>query len=72
MTVMFERTDVLQVGNYQEWFWNEECYLWIRIALRGQKFANCRKLISRFTFIINSEKRVVVQKLLPINPKMGV
>ena len=40
MTVMFKRSDVLQVGNYRDWFWNEDYYLWIRMALQDQKFAN--------------------------------
>ena len=40
MTVMFKRSDVLQAGNYQDWFWNEDYYLWIRMALNGQRFAN--------------------------------
>lgn len=40
MTVMFKRSAVLDVGNYQDWFWNEDYYLWIRLALAGFKFAN--------------------------------
>lgn len=40
MTVMFKKTDVIQAGNYQDWFWNEDYYLWIRLALKGYKFAN--------------------------------
>ena len=40
MTVMFKKSDVLEAGNYQEWFWNEDYYLWIRLALSGKKFAN--------------------------------
>lgn len=40
MTVMFRKSDVLEVGNYQAWFWNEDYYLWIRLALAGKKFAN--------------------------------
>lgn len=40
MTVMFRRTDVLKVGNYQDWFWNEDYFLWIRMALDGMKFGN--------------------------------
>ena len=40
MTVMFKKTDVLNVGNYQDWFWNEDYYLWIRLALENYKFAN--------------------------------
>lgn len=40
MTVMFRKSDVLEVGNYQEWFRNEDYYLWIRLALAKKKFAN--------------------------------
>ena len=40
MTVMFRKSDVLEVGNYQEWFWNEDYYLWIRMALRNKIFSN--------------------------------
>lgn len=40
MTVMFRKSDILEVGNYQEWFWNEDFYLWIRLALFNKKFAN--------------------------------
>ena len=40
MTVMFRKSEVLRVGNYQDWFWNEDYYLWIRMLLGGCKFAN--------------------------------
>ena len=40
MTVMFKRADVLEVGNYQDWFWNEDYYLWIRMAMAEMKFHN--------------------------------
>lgn len=40
MTVMFRKSDILEVGNYQEWFWNEDYYLWIRLAIAKKKFAN--------------------------------
>lgn len=40
MTVMFKRSEVLRVGNYQDWFWNEDYYLWIRMTMAGCKFAN--------------------------------
>lgn len=40
MTVMFRKSDIMEVGNYKEWFWNEDYYLWIRLALAGKKFAN--------------------------------
>lgn len=40
MTVMFRKSDIIEVGNYQDWFWNEDYYLWIRLALANKKFAN--------------------------------
>lgn len=40
MTVMFKRSEVLKAGNYQDWFWNEDYYLWIRMMMAGCKFAN--------------------------------
>jgi glycosyltransferase involved in cell wall biosynthesis len=40
VTVMFRKADVLQVGNYLDWYCNEDYYLWIRMAEAGLKFAN--------------------------------
>lgn len=40
MTVMFRKSDIMEVGNYKEWFWNEDYYLWVRLALANKKFAN--------------------------------
>ena len=40
MAVMFKKSDVLSAGNYQDWFCNEDYYLWIRMALLGMEFAN--------------------------------
>lgn len=40
MTVMFRKSAILEVGNYQEWFWNEDYYLWIRLAISNKKFSN--------------------------------
>lgn len=40
VTVMYKRSDVLKAGNYQDWFWNEDYYLWIRMMMAGCKFAN--------------------------------
>jgi hypothetical protein len=31
---------VLQVGNYLDWYCNEDYYLWIRMVEAGLKFAN--------------------------------
>lgn len=40
MTVALRRSKVLEVGNYQPWFWNEDYYLWIRLMIAGCAFAN--------------------------------
>ena len=39
-TVMFKKKAVLDAGNYQDWFWNEDYYLWIRMMEQGCVFAN--------------------------------
>ena len=39
-TVMFRKESVINVGNYQDWFWNEDYYLWIRMMESGCEFAN--------------------------------
>lgn len=40
VAVCFLRDSVLRVGNYQDWFWNEDYYLWVRMYMAGCKFAN--------------------------------
>ena len=40
MTVMFRKEAVLKAGNYQDWFWNEDYYLWVRMMMAGCEFAN--------------------------------
>ena len=37
---MFKKQAVLEVGNYIDWHYNEDYYLWIRMAEKGVKFAN--------------------------------
>ena len=39
-TVMFKKESVLKAGNYQDWFWNEDYYMWIRMMEQGCVFAN--------------------------------
>lgn len=45
VTVTFRRSDVLSVGNYIDWHFNEDYYLWIRMALAGLKFANLDEVL---------------------------
>ena len=40
MTVMFRKSAVMKAGNYIQWHFNEDYYLWIRMYLRGATFAN--------------------------------
>lgn len=40
VTAMFRKEAVLKAGNYQDWFWNEDYYLWVRMMKAGCKFAN--------------------------------
>lgn len=40
MSVMFRKKSVLDVGNYVDWLYNEDYFLWIRMAEAGCKFAN--------------------------------
>jgi glycosyltransferase involved in cell wall biosynthesis len=45
MTVMFKKSEVLKAGNYCEWFWNEDYYLWIRMFEAGCKFGNLPEVL---------------------------
>lgn len=40
VSVMFRKSDVQGVGGYLDWPWNEDYYLWVRMAAGGCKFAN--------------------------------
>jgi glycosyltransferase involved in cell wall biosynthesis len=40
VATMFKKASIMQVGNYQDWHYNEDYYLWIRMALANCKFAN--------------------------------
>ncbi len=40
VSVMFRRSSCEQAGGYLDWYCNEDYYLWIRMVLQGQKFAN--------------------------------
>lgn len=45
MTVMFRKEAVQRAGNYQDWFWNEDYYLWIRMMIANCKFANVPEVL---------------------------
>jgi glycosyltransferase involved in cell wall biosynthesis len=40
MTVMFKKDDVIKVGNYVDFYHNEDYYLWVRMYLEGYNFYN--------------------------------
>lgn len=40
VTVMFRKKDVTDAGGYLHWHYNEDYYLWIRLALAGYRFGN--------------------------------
>lgn len=40
MTVMFKKQTVMNAGGYLDWHYNEDYYLWIRMALNNCTFAN--------------------------------
>lgn len=40
VTAMVKKDDVMKVGGYQDWYCEEDYYLWIRMALNGFKFYN--------------------------------
>lgn len=40
VSVMYKKESVQKAGGYLDWFWNEDYYLWIRMFLKGAKFAN--------------------------------
>lgn len=40
MSVMYKKSSVQDAGGYQDWFWDEDYYLWIRMWLNNCVFAN--------------------------------
>lgn len=45
VAVMFRKSEVLRAGNYQDWHYNEDSYLWLRMYLAGCKFNNLDKVL---------------------------
>ncbi|MBR1792777.1 MAG: glycosyltransferase [Bacteroidales bacterium] len=45
MTVMFRKEAVLRVGNYQPWHYDEDLYLWVRMALGGCLMGNLSSVL---------------------------
>ncbi len=40
VSVMFKKSAIEKAGGYQDWYCNEDYYLWARMALKGAVFAN--------------------------------
>lgn len=45
MSVMYKRNAVQGAGGYQDWFYNEDYYLWIRMWLNHAVFANTGSIL---------------------------
>lgn len=45
VTVMFKKSEVIKAGNYKDWFWNEDYYLWIRMYEVGCRFGNLKDIL---------------------------
>ena len=43
VTVMLKKDDVMVVGGYQDWYCEEDYYLWLRLAQAGYKFYNIQE-----------------------------
>ena len=82
VTVMFRKRAVCEVGNYIDWFWNEDYYLWIRMALANQKFANIpqtlvyvrvgKDMYSRRGGVKYFKSEIMIQNLLLSNKMIGI
>ena len=45
VSVLFKKSDVLNAGGYIDWHYDEDYYLWIRMAENGYKFANLPEIL---------------------------
>ena len=43
--MLMKKESVMSVGGYQEWFCDEDYFLWIRMFLAGMKFANLPEVL---------------------------
>lgn len=57
VTVMFRKEAVLKAGNYQDWFWNEDYYLWVRMMKNCSVFANLPDVLVNVRSGINQYAR---------------
>lgn len=56
-SVMFNKTHVLSVGGYKDWFCNEDYYLWIRMSLKNYIFHNLKDTLVKVRANENYFKR---------------
>ena len=56
-TVIFKKSKVIEAGNYQEIFLNEDSYLWRRMLKKGAKFANIPDSLLYFRITEDTYKR---------------
>lgn len=56
-SVLLKKNKVLECGNYQEIFLNEDSYLWARMLAKGAKFANLAEPLVYFRVDDNTYKR---------------
>lgn len=45
MTVMYKRSAIDAAGGYQDWLWNEDYYLWLRMLLNKATFSNTGEVL---------------------------
>lgn len=45
VSIAARRNSILAAGNYQDWFWDEDYYLWVRMAQNGCRFANLPEIL---------------------------
>ncbi|MDQ2085664.1 glycosyltransferase [Herbivorax sp. ANBcel31] len=57
MAVMFKKSEVIKAGGYQDWFWNEDYYLWIRMYENGCKFGNLEDVLVNVRVGLDMYKR---------------
>jgi len=57
MTVMFRRVDILSVGGYEDFYCNEDYFLWFRLIKAKKKLANLKDILVTAHIDTNSFKR---------------
>lgn len=47
MTVTMKKSKVLESGNYQDWYYAEDYYMWLRLYLNGANFYNIPEVLTK-------------------------